>query len=62
MCKYQPDLVHSYLRNSENYRLEETLAVTLSCLHYSLQTCTYLFGYALETVLDYHPRFQAFLA
>lgn len=27
MCKYQPDLVHSYLRNTENYRLEETLAV-----------------------------------
>ncbi|XP_044183572.1 vacuolar protein sorting-associated protein 8 homolog isoform X3 [Acropora millepora] len=27
MCKYQPDLVHSYLRNSENYRLEETLAI-----------------------------------
>lgn len=27
MCKYQPDLVHSYLRNTEIYRLEETLAV-----------------------------------
>ena len=30
MCKYQPDLVHSYLRNTENYRLEETLAVCSS--------------------------------
>ena len=30
MCKYQPDLVHSYLRNTENYRLEETLAVCIS--------------------------------
>ena len=29
MCRYQPDLVHSYLRNTENYRLEETLAVCL---------------------------------
>lgn len=29
MCRYQPDLVHSYLRNTENYRLEETLAVCM---------------------------------
>lgn len=36
MCKYQPDLVHSYLRNTENYRLEETLAVCSSCYRLGL--------------------------
>lgn len=36
MCKYQPDLVHSYLRNTENYRLEETLAVCSSCCRLGL--------------------------
>ena len=41
MCKYQPDLVHSYLRNTENYRLEETLAVRLTFSKFSLKSLDY---------------------
>ena len=28
MCKFEPKRVHTYLRGSENYRLEQTLAVS----------------------------------
>ena len=42
MCKYQPDLVHSYLRNTEDYRLEETLAVCSSRYRLGLNQSRFL--------------------
>ncbi|KAL9958184.1 hypothetical protein ACROYT_G035162, partial [Oculina patagonica] len=55
MCKYQPDLVHSYLRNTENYRLEETLAIVRQFNN------TYATAYLLEKAGDIHGAFQLLL-
>ncbi|PFX22478.1 Vacuolar protein sorting-associated protein 8-like [Stylophora pistillata] len=55
MCKYQPDLVHSYLRNTENYRLEETLAIVRQFNN------TYATSYLLEKAGDIHGAFQLLL-
>lgn len=55
MCKYQPDLVHSYLRNTENYRLEETLAIVRQFNN------TYATAYLLEKAGDISGAFQLLL-
>ncbi|RMX42196.1 hypothetical protein pdam_00017314 [Pocillopora damicornis] len=55
MCRYQPDLVHSYLRNTENYRLEETLAIVRQFNN------TYATSYLLEKAGDIHGAFQLLL-